>query len=140
MTRNRGRRTIERFENFSGLTVFDRGTGTLWAADLLFLQRVPSIDGSALGWLKVMDGLARIPARRVVPGHGPVAADWPGALADERRYLTTLVNDVRALQKAGAAMDRAAREAGQTERGRWQLFDDYNPHNVVTVFAELEWE
>jgi len=30
--------------------------------------------------------------------------------------------------------------AAQTERGRWQLFDDYNPHNIAHAVHELEWE
>ena len=42
------------------LTVFDPTSGVLFAGDLLFVQHVPVLDGSVLGWLKTIDDLARI--------------------------------------------------------------------------------
>ncbi|MFX9862929.1 MBL fold metallo-hydrolase, partial [Acinetobacter baumannii] len=62
------------------LTVFDRQSGTLFAGDLLFVDHLPAVDGSAVGWLRVIDALERIPAVRAVPGHGPPSVGWPGAL------------------------------------------------------------
>jgi len=122
------------------LSVLDLATGTLLPADLLFMQRTPAIDGSLNGWLAVTDELRRIPAARVVPGHGPIVADWPVALDAQDRYLRRLRDDVRAVLKAGGTMEQAVGSADRSERGQWQLFDDYNPRNVVTAFAELEWE
>ena len=79
------------------LTVLDQTTGTLFTGDLLFVRHVPVLDGSLVGWLKDLDGLARIPARRVVPGHGPLVHAWPLGLADERRYLDRLAGDIRGI-------------------------------------------
>ena len=76
------------------VTVLDEATGTLFAGDLLFLRHLPVLDGNLKGWLTVIDELARTPARRVVPGHGPVA-DLPAELVDVRRYLDVLAEDVR---------------------------------------------
>lgn len=122
------------------LTVLDTATGTLWTGDLLFVERVPAIDGSARGWLAALDRLAAVRAVRVIPGHGPVTTDWPGALADLRRYLTTLVEDIRALQRRHATIEQAMDQAGAAERGRWTLFDAYHRRNVAATFTELEWE
>jgi quinoprotein relay system zinc metallohydrolase 2 len=122
------------------LTVLDERTGTLYAGDLVFLQHVPVVDGSVLGWLNVLPRLAALPARRVVPGHGRVVAPWPGALDDERRFLAALADDARRLVKAGVPLDAAVPEIGASERGRWQLFDDYGPRDATAAFTELEWE
>ncbi|MGH6752539.1 MAG: quinoprotein relay system zinc metallohydrolase 2, partial [Bradyrhizobium sp.] len=70
---------------------------------------------------------------------GPVS-DWPGALADQRRYLETLASDVRRLVAHGEPITVAADTAGATERSRWQLFDDYNARNATAAFSEIEWE
>src|ERR1700735_1551750 len=57
------------------LTVLDDRSGTLWTGDLLFRERLPALDGSASGWLAVIDQLASLQVKRAVPGHGPVTAD-----------------------------------------------------------------
>lgn len=122
------------------LTVFDRKTGILFAGDLLFVDHLPAVDGNALGWLRVIDSLERVPAVRAVPGHGPAVVDWPGALDAERRYLTVLVEGVRRMLKAGCSIQDAVASVAEDERERWLLFDAYNPRNVTATFAELEWE
>jgi quinoprotein relay system zinc metallohydrolase 2 len=122
------------------LTVLDKRTGTLFSGDLVFLRHVPIVDGSVLGFLRLADALAAIPAKQVVPGHGPVIADWPQALSAERGYLTHLVKDLRGMIKAGESLGAAAQKAGQSERPNWRLFDEYNPRNATAGFAELEWE
>ena len=121
------------------LTVFDETTRTLFAGDLVFLRHIPVVDGSIRGWLALLKELETVPAARVVPGHGPVS-DWPAALADERRYLSTLLSDVRASNKKGEPIRTAAEKAAATERSHWELFDDYNARNATAAFSEIEWE
>jgi quinoprotein relay system zinc metallohydrolase 2 len=121
------------------LTVLDEKTGTLFAGDLVFLTHTPVLDGSLRGWLKVIDELGTLPAQRVIPGHGPVS-EWPGALADQRRYLEKLASDVRALITRGEPITVAAGTAAASERPRWQLFDDYNARNATSAYSEIEWE
>jgi quinoprotein relay system zinc metallohydrolase 2 len=122
------------------LTVFDPASGTLFAGDLLFIRHIPVIDGSIRGWLGVSDDLARLPAVRVVPGHGPVTGDWHQALNEQRRYFRRLTQDVRDLISSGADIAAAAKTAGQSEKSFWQLFAEYNTRNATAAFAELEWE
>jgi quinoprotein relay system zinc metallohydrolase 2 len=121
------------------LTVLDEATGTLFAGDLVFLRHLPILDGSLNGWLAVIDELAAIPAERVVPGHGPVAA-WPAGLDDERVYLRRLAQDVRALIKRGGTIGDASRNVAESERAHWELFDESNARNATAAYAELEWE
>jgi quinoprotein relay system zinc metallohydrolase 2 len=122
------------------LIVTDSATGTMFLGDLLFSVHVPTLDGSIEGWLALIGELSKRKAARVVPGHGPHAMELPGALEPERRYLETLVRDVRRLIAEGKTLEDATKTAGLSERGEWKLFDDYHVRNVIAAFAEVEWE
>jgi quinoprotein relay system zinc metallohydrolase 2 len=121
------------------LTVYDEATGTLWAGDLLFIERTPALDGSINGWLAAIDTLARIPAKHVVPGHGPVSEDLPAALAPERRYLQRLLEGVRAAIAEGKPLQEAIEQVNPAHSG-WLLWDATHPRNVARAYQELEWE
>lgn len=122
------------------LTVFDDATATLWSGDLLFIERTPSIDGDIKGWLQAIEKLRSVPAQRVIPGHGPVAAAWKPALDKEQRYLQTLLDDVRAAIKIGETMERTMDTAANAEKDNWALFPIVNRRNVNLIFPALEWE
>lgn len=122
------------------LTVFDEQTGTLWMGDLLFVERAPSIDGNARGWLAVMSELAAIPATRSIPGHGPLVTDKAAALDRQRRYLQTLIDDLQSGIAAGRPMAEVIGSAARSERDRWQLFDTVNLRNAELLYPLLEWE
>jgi quinoprotein relay system zinc metallohydrolase 2 len=122
------------------LSVLDRNTGTLLPADLLFVQRIPSLDGSLRGWLKELAVLKSMSARRAVPGHGPTSVDWPRGARDLERYLDILLHETKEAIAKGMDLEAAVGAVAQSERSRWKLFDDYNGHNVTQAFKELEWE
>ena len=122
------------------LSILDETTGTLWLGDLLFVDRVPALDGSILGWLAQTEALRSAPATRAVPGHGPPVVPWPAAAAAQERYLGGLVRDIRAIISRGGEIEQAVATVGLAERGDWVLFDDYNGRNVTSAFKELEWE
>ena len=122
------------------LTVFDQQTATLWAGDLLFVGRVPSLDGNLAGWLSALDTLKSLPAKRAVPGHGPASVAWPAGETDEERYLVVLQRETRAAIAKGMDIEAAVATVGQGERDKWTLFDDYNGRNVTEAYKELEWE
>ena len=122
------------------LSVLDSQTGTLLASDLLFVGRVPALDGSLRGWLKELQALKALPARRAVPGHGPASVNWPSAAAGLERYLTTLLTETRAAIARGVTIEAAVNVVGQSERDKWVLFDDYHGRNVTQAYKELEWE
>jgi quinoprotein relay system zinc metallohydrolase 2 len=122
------------------LAMLDKQTGWLLPADLLFVTRIPSIDGNLLGWLKELDALKAMGATKAVPGHGPVAVDFDAAVVPLRHYLVTLRDGVRAEIKSNGSIEHAIKTVGQSERANWALFDNYNGRNVTEAYKELEWE
>ena len=122
------------------LTLLDGASGTLFCGDLLFVGRVPALDGSVLGWLRVLEDLKAAGAIQAVPGHGPERVDWPAGAADLERYLRTLVLETRVAVRDNIGIEAAVERVGAGERGRWTLFDDYHGRNVTQVYKELEWE
>ena len=90
--------------------MFDDATGTLWLADLLFMERAPVIDGNLLGWLEVLDTVAGWRESASCRGMGRRARR--GAAADQVRYLERLRDDIRALIAAGGTIEEAVANAG----------------------------
>jgi quinoprotein relay system zinc metallohydrolase 2 len=122
------------------LTLFDRRTATLWLSDLLFVARIPVIDGSILGWIKELEAMTQVAAQRAVPGHGPAVVDWPAAAEPELRYLNAVLVGTRAAIRGDIDIAAAPRHVALEERGNWLLFDDYHARNVTAAYKELEWE
>ena len=122
------------------LSIFDVPSKTLMAGDLLFARRVPSLDGSLKGWIDTLTQLKGLEATRAVPGHGPAALAWPRGAGALERYLRVLQSDTRNAIAQGLEIDAATRTVGQSERGRWRLFDAYHGHNVTRAYKEIEWE
>jgi quinoprotein relay system zinc metallohydrolase 2 len=124
----------------SDLSMLDTQTGILFPADLLFVTRVPSLDGSLLGWLKEADRLAATGAVRAVPGHGPAIVEFAPAMAELTRYLSLLRDETRKAIANGTPIEEAVETVAQSERDKWALFEDYNGRNVTQAYKELEWE
>lgn len=122
------------------LTVVDLASRTLFTGDLLFIGHLPVVDGKLNGWIAVMQDLQRVDAARVVPGHGPVSTDWPGAMGPQRDYLSALQRDTRAAIKARVSLSRAVETIGLDATKPWQLVDQFHRRNVTAAYAELEWE
>jgi glyoxylase-like metal-dependent hydrolase (beta-lactamase superfamily II) len=122
------------------LSLIDPTTGTLLCGDLLFVGRVPALDGSLKGWLRELERLKAVGATQAVPGHGPERVDWPAGAADLERYLRTLVLETRVAVRDNIGIAAATEHVAAGERRRWTLFDDYNGRNVTQAYKELEWE
>jgi quinoprotein relay system zinc metallohydrolase 2 len=122
------------------LTVYDRSTRTLLTGDLLFVEHIPVVDGSLLGWLATLQELARIDAALIVPGHGPTGDAGSVAWAPQQVYLEMLARETRAAIKSRKSLSQAVDSVGIEAASRWQLADRFHRRNVTAAFAELEWE
>ena len=108
--------------------------------DLLFVEHTPVVDGSILGFVQVLDQLRRLPAERVVAGHGRTATPWPQALEPQRRYLELIVTQTRQALKSGKTLEEAVDGVGLEEQEHWVNFESYHRRNVTSAYTELEWE
>ena len=122
------------------LTVMDEKTSTLWAGDLLFVERLPSLEGDLKGWLSVMRSLAASGAMRTVPGHGPVVDDASACFDKQGRYLQVLHDDVRRGLDQGLKLQQVTARAAASERSQWLLFDSTNPRNAEMLYLQMEWD
>lgn len=122
------------------VSVMENKTSTLFAGDLLFIERTPVLEGDIKGLIAEIEKLKSSPAKQVVPGHGPVTKDWIKALDDAQHYLNVLLTDIRASIKKGESMESAMSSAAATEKDKWKLFDIANRRNVNTIYPALEWE
>ncbi len=122
------------------LSMLDQTSGLLFTGDLLSVGRIPSLDGSLLGWLKQIEVLKSLKAAQAVPGHGPTRVAVDPSLADLARYLTTLRDGTREAVKADEPIEKAVKTVALSERDNWHLFDTYNARNVTQAYQELEWE
>lgn len=121
------------------LTVFDAKTGSLWTGDLIFDGRLPTLDGSLTGWLRVLDDLLPAEVIRIIPGHGPVS-DGRAALAAERRYLEELRAGVRLALAENLDIPETLARLGTADLQGWQVVEDVHGRNIVSAYKELEWE
>ena len=121
------------------LSVFDSATRTLWASDLIFTQRIPSLDGSLVGWLKVMEELATLQAVLVIPGHG-LPDSWSTTALPQKRYLTALLRETRQFISKNKRLSDAIKSVATGEEKNWRLFDVHHRGNVTKAYTELEWE
>jgi glyoxylase-like metal-dependent hydrolase (beta-lactamase superfamily II) len=120
--------------------VYDQRTSTLWTGDLLFVERLPALDGSLVGWIDAVDRLAEQRMKLAVPGHGPPTAHPGEALARERGYLESLLQGVRRELSEGKSQQDAMLHVGADQNSGGLLWQDVHPRNVARAYQELEWE
>ncbi len=121
------------------LTVLDSVTQTLWTGDLVFMERLPVLDGKLAGWLTWMETARAESYARIVPGHGPVSAPWPAALEPQRAYLQTLKATVQQSISAGQFLEDAVSHTRNADLRPWQVTAAH-PRNISKAFREYEWQ
>ncbi len=121
------------------ITVFDLISKTLWASDLVFVERIPSLDGSLIGWLEVLDELSQKESGLVIPGHGEPGT-WSDVSLPQRRYLESLLTETRVELARRTRLVDAVELIGWSEQAEWELFELRHRGNVTKAFTELEWE
>ncbi len=133
-------RTYPTAHTDNDLSVLDENTRTLFASDLLFAQRTPSLDGSLSGWLRVLQEMQDTHYNLVIPGHGKLGS-WDAVAEPQLRYLSALRSSVARQIERGFTLSEAIEdEMKDSNLEGWRLFDEVHPANVTKAYTELEWE
>ena len=122
------------------VTILDVNSNTLWAGDLLFIERTPVIDGDINGFIKVLDEIKEDQYSLVVPGHGTPSKDPHLAFEKIKSYLEKLRDAIRLAIDNGVGLHEATETLLSDESSNWLLFDVQNKRNINYVYPKMEWE
>ena len=128
------------------LSVYDLKTKTFWSENI-FVERIPSIRASILGWKRNLDEIQKMDIDLIVPGHGSVVKK-DVALKPILEYFTRLISQVRKFHKKNVSLQESINSILQREildpkkvnPEGWALFTEYHYSNITKVYTELEWE
>jgi glyoxylase-like metal-dependent hydrolase (beta-lactamase superfamily II) len=121
------------------LAVFDPASGVLFGGGLVTWKRVPEMrDAKLAGWLQALDELDRLPARTLVPGHGPPAGHE--SIDAMRGYLVALDARARTLYDSGRTLLEAVDQAALPAYADWGSYEVLNRKNLQQRYLEYELE
>ena len=119
------------------LAVLDQDSGVLFAGGMVTSGRIPAVrDGDIDGWLQALERLARVPARVIVPGHGP--AGGGEAIRATVDYLRALDRQVQALYGKGTSLMEAVDAAALPTYSNWSLYPALHRQNALHRYLQLE--
>ena len=115
--------------------------GVLYSGDVVYAGRVPFIgDADARLWLKAIDQLLAIPARVMVPGHGPASMQPRADARMTRDYLVFLRQQMGAAASNLVPFDEAYQQVDWSRFKAEPTFDAANRRNAYNVYLQMEQE
>lgn len=121
------------------LAMFDRRSGVLFAGGLISAGRIPLLrDADLEGWISALERLATLPAKAIIPGHGPVLT--PAEAGQTLAYIRALKTKVRQIYKDGVGLSESAALARLPAFESWKLYEVVHRQNVQQLYLQLERE
>ena len=121
------------------LYVYLPKSGVLFAGDLVFNDRLPSVKGGDInGWIETLDELDSLGARHVIGGHG--ARTDADTARMTRTYLTQLRDEVRAAIGEGLGIEETIRKVTMDPFRSEGMYEAMHRGNVEATYRILEWE
>ncbi len=115
--------------------------GVLYSGDVVYAGRVPFVgDADTRLWLLAIDRLLDIPARVMVPGHGPASFDPRRDAQMTRDYLVFLRQQMGAAVKNFTTFDEAYRKVDWSQFNAEPTFNVANRRNAYNVYLQMEQE
>ena len=120
------------------LSVVDKMSKIMWSENI-FVERIPSIRASVLGWKKNLNHTLSMDILKIVPGHGKIK-NKEEAILPMIRYFDSLIDEIRFSHKNGETIENVLTKSEKVRKLNWKLFNEYHKTNVIKVYSELEWE
>lgn len=118
-----------------------RTDGVLYSGDVVYAGRVPFVgDADTREWLKALDRLLALPAKVMVPGHGPVSHDPVRDATLTRDYLTFLRQQMGQAARDFVPFDEAYAKVDWNKFAAEPTFDVANRNNAYNVYLQMEQE
>ncbi len=119
------------------IAVWDSASGVLFAGGLASFERIPETrDGVLADWLTALRDLTRIPARAIVPAHGPVGTRTE--LESVAAYLRALDARTARAYAARVSLLDATRTVAVSEYKSWALYEPIHARNVHYAYVARE--
>jgi len=123
----------------SDLYIYIPSKKTLFAGDLVFNERLPSLrDGDITGWIKILKKIKTMKVKYVIGGHGDVVGQ--DSIDFTYTYLTKLRTQVKKILDDGDGIEAAVNGVVMPEYKDVPFYDSIHRQNVEHVYRTLEWE
>lgn len=122
--------------------IFVQEDAVLIPGDIVQNKMMPSLfndDASAKSWLEILDTLAPLNPRQIVPDHGRLGDG--SLIASEKAFLQDFVNHVLALKKVGTSIDDATKQLIVDFKAKypdWTGLDGGIPRGAKRIYAEYQ--
>ncbi len=128
------------------LSIYDQNSKTFWSENI-FVERIPSIRASILGWKKNLEETMNMDIKLIVPGHGQVLSKEK-AIKPILAYFDRIIKQIRGFHKENKSLQESINyilqdeilDPSQVNKENWVLFTNYHYSNITKAFTELEWE
>jgi glyoxylase-like metal-dependent hydrolase (beta-lactamase superfamily II) len=121
------------------LVVYLPKSGVLFAGDLVFNDRLPSVKGGNInGWITTLEELESMGALHVIGGHGRNTEKNSSKMTHE--YLSQMRSEIHSAIESGLGIDETIKKVQMVEYRKYKLYDAMQSGNVEASYRVLEWE
>jgi cyclase len=123
----------------SDLLVYIPKFSTVFAGDLVFNERLPSVrDGNVLNWIEALDEIRTMKTKYVIGGHGELIDSHSIDLT--YNYLKELHSQVSTLLEEGEEIGDVVNSVTMDKYKNVNFYKDIHRQNVEITYRILEWE
>lgn len=123
----------------SDLYIYIPKYATVFAGDLVFNERIPSIrDGNVKNWIEALDTIRKIDAEFVIGGHGNLVDKH--SMDATHAYLSELVQNVSSAIEEGEEIADTVNSVKMEKFKNFKMYESVHRQNVETAYRMLEWQ